>query len=146
MKAAATHYHVPTCAKKSPAERAHYREKRVWQRQARESMPHRSIHVSVTKGSPAELIDALTRRLAAGKVKAWRAQDGRYGLTDEKLWGKAWIAVSSEDATIAFRLQRPEGVDLLETSVRGIYLGRFLELLLNQFGESLGTVTVSRSG
>ncbi len=108
-------------------------------------MPHRSIHVGVTKGSPTVLLEVLNRRLAAGKIKSWRAQDGRYGLTDEKLWGKAWIAVSLEEAMLAFRLQRPEGVDLLETSVRGIYLGRFLELLINQFGESLGPITVSRS-
>lgn len=152
IKAAATHYHLPTCATKSPEDRALYRVNRVWRRapaarRGPEVPTHGVLTAEVTRGSPDQLLRALAGRVERGDARPWKLDGVRWGLAGERgrLWGKAWVAATAEGEAVSFRLQGSDGAAPLEAGIAAVYLGRLIELLVADRGDSVGRLLLSRA-
>jgi hypothetical protein len=87
------------------------------------------------------LLAAIKNYIDEGHIKTWEYdEDGDFTHTAEQWKKKAWLRPSVEQGRLSFELLKANNVPLTNT-IYGIYHGRFTEMLLTHFRDSLKRVT-----
>lgn len=89
--------------------------------------------VIVKTGKPQELLDAIKLAIDENRIDTWvYDQSGDFTHVPEQWYELAWLRPEVGSGQLKFKILRPEGKNITQV-VRGVYHGRFIEMLINHF-------------
>lgn len=101
--------------------------------------------VIVKTSEPSVLLKAIKTGIAEGDIETWSCdRDGAFSHeTDSGQWkGKARLKQTVEADRIVFKLSWLNGSEH-EPAVRGVYEGRFVEMLVTHFRDRFSSIEVT---
>lgn len=89
-------------------------------------------------GSPAQLLKNIKTAIDKGNVRTWAYDsDGDFTHTPEQWVNKAWLRPQAANGALVLNVIAPKSG--LGPDVAGVYLGRFAEMLVNQFAAEVAS-------
>lgn len=100
-------------------------------------------HIQAFTGDGQKLLAAIKKSIDNKQIGTW-SYDSAGDLThDVPQWiNKAWLKPTVNPQGIDFQILVPEGVAQLDPTTRGVYLGRFSEMLVTHFDASLTSIRI----
>jgi len=88
---------------------------------------------------PAGLLKAIKTAIDKGHVRTWKYDtDGDFTHCVQQWEGKAWLRPTIGIGALGLSFRVPKTGE--EPEVRGVYLGRFSEMLINHFRSSVASL------
>jgi hypothetical protein len=103
------------------------------------------MHLEISTPKPADLLNSIKSGIDNRNIVTWRYDDaGDFThVTNDKQWdGKAWLRPEIGNALLSFTILKPEGANNLTPAIRGVYFGRFVEMLLTHFKVDFPKATI----
>lgn len=100
-----------------------------------------------------EVTGRLCEAARAGKLLTWRVDDKKgtrftHTASSEQWEERAWLVMVPDPRdlqVVHFKLRPSDGtIGYDKEDVEGVYLGRFIEMLVNRFGEDISSIEVGR--
>ncbi|MBU7438722.1 hypothetical protein [Paraburkholderia fungorum] len=96
--------------------------------------------ILVQVADPAALLNSIKRLIDRREIETWAYdKDGDFYHTPQQWARKAWLRPQMSGSSLNLKLiQRND--EMLTKAVYGVYHGRFVEMLLTHFEETVGSV------
>jgi len=99
--------------------------------------------ITVETSKPAQLLAAIKKAIDDGQIDTWGYdKDGDFTHTPEQWSKKAWLRPVIQNGVLQLGLFGQKDV-VMKKIIYGVYHGRFIEMLVTHFGDSLLSATAS---
>jgi len=101
--------------------------------------------LEIRTNNPAALLASIKKAIDDEKVVTWSYDSANDFTHTAEQWNEqAWLKpeIDVKNNILKLTLLKPKSVDKIEKSVRGVYQGRFIEMLVTHFSNSFTTAAV----
>jgi hypothetical protein len=95
--------------------------------------------LEIRTNNPASLLASIKKAIDDEKVVTWSYDSANDFTHTAEQWNEqAWLKpeIDAKNGLLKFTLLKPKNVDKIEKAVRGVYQGRFIEMLITHFSNS----------
>jgi len=98
----------------------------------------------IKTSAPTGLLAAIKKEIDEGKIKTWEYdKDGDFTHNPDQWKNKAWLSPTVKVDRIEFSILKPKSVDALSKAIKGVYFGRFIEMVSNHFESKFTSIELS---
>lgn len=99
--------------------------------------------ITIKTKDPTKLLADIGKAIGAGRVQTWtRFTDGDFTHSPEQWKNKAYLRPSIAPGELKFGVVANDPVDL-SWELYGVFQGRFIEMLIIHFHDSISTLTAT---